>query len=271
MSKVGRNDTCPCGSGKKYKHCCINREPIEIDDNDLFNVSVYGLEVYTKAELAKYSRFFIETTAGEKFEIRKAGQDYMVKDIVPPEFTMPAKDYRTVELNDIQIQKLKKHNPQYDFLNVGTHNYFDGIVEGGHFTWERADGFTSSKGAISKLYIRQTIGNYLLNVNLFPQKGEFKSIDEFLHTGLSIDTELYKLEFINRGGELFFEESKVFAILSIVDKESLSIDEVFSTVPKEYNVSFEIAIGKPILILKGQDQDMKISIINEKVVNVNKV
>ncbi len=20
--KVGRNDSCPCGSGKKYKHCC---------------------------------------------------------------------------------------------------------------------------------------------------------------------------------------------------------------------------------------------------------
>jgi SEC-C motif-containing protein len=22
--KVGRNDPCPCGSGKKYKHCCGN-------------------------------------------------------------------------------------------------------------------------------------------------------------------------------------------------------------------------------------------------------
>ena len=24
MEKVSRNDKCPCGSGKKYKHCCIN-------------------------------------------------------------------------------------------------------------------------------------------------------------------------------------------------------------------------------------------------------
>ncbi|WP_238374901.1 SEC-C metal-binding domain-containing protein, partial [Aggregatibacter actinomycetemcomitans] len=23
--KVGRNDPCPCGSGKKYKKCCINK------------------------------------------------------------------------------------------------------------------------------------------------------------------------------------------------------------------------------------------------------
>lgn len=22
FAKIGRNDPCPCGSGKKYKHCC---------------------------------------------------------------------------------------------------------------------------------------------------------------------------------------------------------------------------------------------------------
>lgn len=24
-NKVGRNDPCPCGSGKKYKKCCMNK------------------------------------------------------------------------------------------------------------------------------------------------------------------------------------------------------------------------------------------------------
>lgn len=24
-AKIGRNDSCPCGSGKKYKKCCINK------------------------------------------------------------------------------------------------------------------------------------------------------------------------------------------------------------------------------------------------------
>ena len=23
--RVGRNDPCPCGSGKKYKNCCMHR------------------------------------------------------------------------------------------------------------------------------------------------------------------------------------------------------------------------------------------------------
>ena len=33
MGKIGRNDTCPCGSGKKYKKCCLNG-PREIPQAD---------------------------------------------------------------------------------------------------------------------------------------------------------------------------------------------------------------------------------------------
>ena len=24
--KIGRNDPCPCGSGKKYKNCCMKKD-----------------------------------------------------------------------------------------------------------------------------------------------------------------------------------------------------------------------------------------------------
>lgn len=27
--KVGRNDPCPCGSGKKYKHCCYAKDSVK--------------------------------------------------------------------------------------------------------------------------------------------------------------------------------------------------------------------------------------------------
>lgn len=30
-TKIGRNDPCPCGSGKKYKHCCLNKPKAAID------------------------------------------------------------------------------------------------------------------------------------------------------------------------------------------------------------------------------------------------
>jgi tetratricopeptide (TPR) repeat protein len=28
MAKIGRNDRCPCGSGKKYKQCCLAKDDV---------------------------------------------------------------------------------------------------------------------------------------------------------------------------------------------------------------------------------------------------
>jgi preprotein translocase subunit SecA len=35
VAKVGRNDPCPCGSGKKYKHChgMLERQPVAVGAN----------------------------------------------------------------------------------------------------------------------------------------------------------------------------------------------------------------------------------------------
>ncbi|MDO9578453.1 MAG: SEC-C metal-binding domain-containing protein [Candidatus Cloacimonadales bacterium] len=38
MAKVGRNDPCPCGSGKKYKKCCLNKQR-DISDEFLWQQS----------------------------------------------------------------------------------------------------------------------------------------------------------------------------------------------------------------------------------------
>lgn len=32
MNKIGRNDPCFCGSGKKYKHCCLAKESMTINE-----------------------------------------------------------------------------------------------------------------------------------------------------------------------------------------------------------------------------------------------
>ena len=29
MSQFGRNDPCPCGSGKKYKQCCLSKNQVK--------------------------------------------------------------------------------------------------------------------------------------------------------------------------------------------------------------------------------------------------
>src|SRR5688572_6716983 len=35
MGKIGRNESCPCGSGKKYKRCCIGiQEKLDTFDDE---------------------------------------------------------------------------------------------------------------------------------------------------------------------------------------------------------------------------------------------
>lgn len=50
--KIGRNAPCPCGSGKKYKICCLNKTT-EIDlkgvDKEVFDAAILSLEQNEKA------------------------------------------------------------------------------------------------------------------------------------------------------------------------------------------------------------------------------
>ena len=45
IMKIGRNDPCPCGSGKKYKHCCyakdsVKHEPEAVAEEQTLNEGV---------------------------------------------------------------------------------------------------------------------------------------------------------------------------------------------------------------------------------------
>lgn len=47
--KIGRNDPCPCGSGKKYKKCCLGKEsPIEVEPKKEFTESAEDRKIWLK-------------------------------------------------------------------------------------------------------------------------------------------------------------------------------------------------------------------------------
>ena len=77
MGKIGRNDPCPCGSGKKYKKCCMLKEkrikfldPLEVikkcgwcnkeipEDHEIFSL-----------DLRAHSDFNVNRYAGQSFLI----------------------------------------------------------------------------------------------------------------------------------------------------------------------------------------------------------
>ena len=57
--KIGRNAPCPCGSGKKYKQCCLGKENVSNDllwrrlgeayDRLSKNLMTHGRQIFGKA------------------------------------------------------------------------------------------------------------------------------------------------------------------------------------------------------------------------------
>jgi hypothetical protein len=55
MHKVGRNDSCPCGSGKKYKKCCELKA-----QHKKINAQILSPSTQETQETAKVSSLFFE-------------------------------------------------------------------------------------------------------------------------------------------------------------------------------------------------------------------
>lgn len=64
MEKVGRNDPCPCGSGKKFKKCCEMKEgPKKIHAQLLSNRPLQAQETQ---EVSKVSSLFFKKASAPK-------------------------------------------------------------------------------------------------------------------------------------------------------------------------------------------------------------
>ncbi|MEK6589771.1 MAG: SEC-C metal-binding domain-containing protein [Nitrospinota bacterium] len=55
MSTIGRNDPCLCGSGKKYKKCCLPKTYIEIGkENSIREGLVHEILTFAKKRFGNY-------------------------------------------------------------------------------------------------------------------------------------------------------------------------------------------------------------------------
>ena len=67
--KVGRNDPCPCGSGKKFKNCCFINDPIARLKNN--NASVIEQLQYLNKELEIKLAYCMTAATGEGDELNQ--------------------------------------------------------------------------------------------------------------------------------------------------------------------------------------------------------
>lgn len=64
MEKVGRNDPCPCGSGKKYKKCCeLKQKHKKLSDHVL---SLAAPQAQATQDTSKVSSLFFKKASAPK-------------------------------------------------------------------------------------------------------------------------------------------------------------------------------------------------------------
>ncbi len=73
--KVGRNDPCPCGSSKKYKHCCLQRERVSQD-------RLWARQREASDELTREMMRFAARKFGDR--LNDAWQDFNMSDLPVP-------------------------------------------------------------------------------------------------------------------------------------------------------------------------------------------
>jgi len=74
--KVGRNDPCPCGSGKKYKKCCGGKEEMDFSlPEELRTGTLLDEYIVLMQAVATYGQSLIELDQDSK-ELKKAGDSF---------------------------------------------------------------------------------------------------------------------------------------------------------------------------------------------------
>src|SRR5271166_219224 len=74
-AKVGRNEPCPCGSGKKYKHCCLPGYAPSIDH-------VWARQHEESDRLTREITRFALRKFGDRID--EAWQDFNLRDVPKP-------------------------------------------------------------------------------------------------------------------------------------------------------------------------------------------
>jgi len=111
--KTGRNDPCPCGSGKKYKRCCLGKKIIK--DFELSNKKApFKIPRISPLAMMRIEQKMIRNPvefAKFKKELEKTGRAEKIEDFISKSWTLDKLKIMSTE--DI-IGKLKSMNIMFD-------------------------------------------------------------------------------------------------------------------------------------------------------------
>jgi len=112
INKVGRNDTCPCGSGKKYKLCCMQKSQNGAVEQKINATGI--IESYTRMT-AGFERELDERTDDEVAYDNVIIQELRRGSSIKKALKIAAEKYpeEALQYDDETIGDIKAH---YDYL-----------------------------------------------------------------------------------------------------------------------------------------------------------
>lgn len=151
--KIGRNDPCPCGSGKKYKHCCLGRSKV-VTGNQTPIKQTPIIQASPKSEKSDISMLAImrfEQKLQEKPEgleqISKQFEEYSdLKDISFKDFILESWNFNKLKKMGTSeiIEKLKSMNVDFEIerFKEQAQNYISAIqlAEDHYYTMKISSG-----------------------------------------------------------------------------------------------------------------------------------
>lgn len=124
MGKIGRNEQCPCGSGKKFKHCCLLKQQSGLtprSPEQAFKISlIHEIELIQKAALEGKQKIkelgvfiLFSTVAGDAWllEITDSDGVQLVRDGVALDVPIDQSP-ETIEINWSHIYAI--HNREFE-------------------------------------------------------------------------------------------------------------------------------------------------------------
>jgi len=125
--KIGRNEPCPCGSGKKYKHCClgkktatIDRSPSEPEKPGISRLAMMRFQQKLHEKPEKLEKM------GKEIEKYSADRDICFKDFILQSWTL--NKVRKMSTSEI-IEKLESMNVDFEIerFKKQAQNYISAI------------------------------------------------------------------------------------------------------------------------------------------------
>ena len=172
MKKVGRNDSCPCESGLKYKKCCLNKI-----DNDFFfrgigNTGNSKFKTNTKSFFSQFDRKELLATIA----LLKSLPENHGKNIRLEEIQKEILQSKNFQNNSIDYKKLNQYlSKNYSFNhqedppeNLFTENImtplgnmivFPGVTEGQVYILQSLINVLSNKNTLPNAFIEEALGS----------------------------------------------------------------------------------------------------------------